>query len=254
MAASCTPTSTTSTSRSPRSSVWSAWPCSRSWWSRSRPCCGARAPPATQPPPPGWGGRGGGSLRRPQRLRLCLAPASHRAHRDAAGRPGAPCTRHRSCPAAIVAFFSGGLFLDVQVESPARLVARGAAVDVPLEVTCSGTSSADVFVSVSQKAGSGVAQGSGFTSVGCTGSGQQVIVRVQASEARPSSMAPRWHRPRSSPAAEESAVTRQIARPSKSNANHTNGQPYQCRRGRDPAAAAPMRHAPNGPSLKWFDG
>ena len=35
-----------------------------------------------------------------------------------------------------VAFFSGGLFLDVQVESPARLVARGAAADVPLEVTC----------------------------------------------------------------------------------------------------------------------
>jgi hypothetical protein len=80
-----------------------------------------------------------------------------------------------------VAFFSGGLFLDVQVQSPARLVARGAAVDVTLEVTCSGTSTADVFVSVSQKAGSGVAQGSGFASVGCTGSGQQVIVRVQAS-------------------------------------------------------------------------
>jgi hypothetical protein len=80
-----------------------------------------------------------------------------------------------------VAFFSGGLFLDVQVQSPARLVARGAAVDVPLEVTCSGTSSADVYVNVSQKAGSGVAQGFGYTSVGCTGSGQQVIVRIQAS-------------------------------------------------------------------------
>jgi hypothetical protein len=80
-----------------------------------------------------------------------------------------------------VAFFSGGLFLDVQVESPARLVARGAAVDVPLEVTCSGTSTADVFINVSQKAGSGVAQGFGFTSVGCTGSGQQVVVRAQAS-------------------------------------------------------------------------
>lgn len=80
-----------------------------------------------------------------------------------------------------VAFFSGGLFLDVQVESPARLVARGAAVDVPLEVTCSGTRSADVFVSVSQKAGSGVAEGFGFTSAGCTGSGQQITVRVQAS-------------------------------------------------------------------------
>jgi hypothetical protein len=81
-----------------------------------------------------------------------------------------------------VAFFSGGLFLDVQVESPARLVARGAAVDVPLEVTCNARpGTASVQVSVSQKAGSGVAQGFGSTSVGCTGSGQQVTVRVQAS-------------------------------------------------------------------------
>ena len=81
-----------------------------------------------------------------------------------------------------VAFFSGGLFLDVQVQSPARLVARGAAVDVPLEVTCNARpGTASVQVSVSQKAGSGVAQGFGSTSVGCTGSGQQVTVRVQAS-------------------------------------------------------------------------
>jgi O-Antigen ligase len=49
----------------------------------------------------GWCGRGGGSLRHPQRLRLRLAPASHRAHRDAAGRRRAPSTRHRSCPQAI---------------------------------------------------------------------------------------------------------------------------------------------------------
>ena len=80
-----------------------------------------------------------------------------------------------------VAFFSGGLFLDVQVESPAHLVSRGAAVDVPLEVTCNSPFGADVFVNVTQKAGSGVAQGFGFTSVGCTGSGQQITVRVQAS-------------------------------------------------------------------------
>jgi hypothetical protein len=79
-----------------------------------------------------------------------------------------------------VAFFSGGLFLDVQVESPARLVARGAAVDVPLEVTCNAIGTASVNVSVTQKAGSGVAQGFGFTEVGCTGSGQQVTIRVQA--------------------------------------------------------------------------
>lgn len=80
-----------------------------------------------------------------------------------------------------VAFFSGGLFLDVQVESPARLVSRGAAVDVTLEVTCNSPFGADVFVSVTQKSGSGVAQGFGFENVGCTGSGEQVVIRVQAS-------------------------------------------------------------------------
>jgi hypothetical protein len=50
-----------------------------------------------------------------------------------------------------VGFFSAGLFLDVQVESPARLLARGAAIEVPLEVTCSGIGSVDLFVSVSQR-------------------------------------------------------------------------------------------------------
>jgi hypothetical protein len=79
-----------------------------------------------------------------------------------------------------VAFFSGGLFLDVQVES-ATLVSRGAAVDVTLEVTCNATGTAFVQASVTQKAGSGVARGFGSTEVGCTGSGQQVVVRVLAS-------------------------------------------------------------------------
>jgi hypothetical protein len=78
-----------------------------------------------------------------------------------------------------VAFSSGGLFLDVQVQS-ATLVSRGAAVDVTLEVTCNAAGTAFVDVSVTQKAGSGVAQGSGSTSVGCTGSGQQIVVRVRA--------------------------------------------------------------------------
>jgi hypothetical protein len=82
-----------------------------------------------------------------------------------------------------VAFFSGGLFLDVQVES-ATLVSRGAAVDVTLEVTCNSPFGADVFVTVTQRSGSGVAQGFGSESVGCTGSGQQVVVRVFASEGK----------------------------------------------------------------------
>jgi hypothetical protein len=78
-----------------------------------------------------------------------------------------------------VAFSSGGLFLDVQVQS-ATLVSRGAAVDVTLEVTCNSPFGADVFVTVTQKSGSGVAQGFGSESVGCTGSGEQVVIRVQA--------------------------------------------------------------------------
>jgi hypothetical protein len=78
-----------------------------------------------------------------------------------------------------VAFFSGGLFLDVQVES-ATLVSRGAAVDVTLEVTCNSPFGADVFVTVTQRSGSGVAQGFGSETVGCTGSGEQVVIRAQA--------------------------------------------------------------------------
>ena len=80
-----------------------------------------------------------------------------------------------------VAFFSGGLFLDVQVNSPAHLVGGGASVDVPLEVTCNARpGTAEVSVTVTQRVGKGIAQGSGFTNVGCTGSGQNVVVRVRA--------------------------------------------------------------------------
>jgi hypothetical protein len=82
-----------------------------------------------------------------------------------------------------VAFSSGGLFLDVQVQS-ATLVSRGAAVDVTLEVTCNATGPAFVDVSVTQKSGSGVAQGFGSTNVGCTGSGEQIVVRVRASSGK----------------------------------------------------------------------
>jgi hypothetical protein len=79
-----------------------------------------------------------------------------------------------------VAFSSGGLFLDVQVES-ATLVSRGAAVDVTLEVTCNTSFGAFVQVEVTQRSGSGVARGFGSEEVGCTGSGELVVIRVPAS-------------------------------------------------------------------------
>ena len=79
-----------------------------------------------------------------------------------------------------VAFFSGGLFLDVQVESPAQLLARGAAVEVPLEVTCNAVGPVDVQVTVTQHSGSGATQGFGFEQVPCSGAGERITVVVQA--------------------------------------------------------------------------
>ncbi len=86
-----------------------------------------------------------------------------------------------STSAPAVAFFSGGLFLEVEIEEPATLVARGAAVDVPLEITCNATGTVSVYVTVTQRVGGGVASGTGFTEVACSGAGQRVIVRVAAS-------------------------------------------------------------------------
>ena len=47
-------------------------------------------------------------------------------------------------------------------------------------MTCNATGPVEVFVRVSQRSGSGVAEGFGFEQVGCTGSGEQVTVLVQA--------------------------------------------------------------------------
>src|SRR5215204_6814077 len=80
-----------------------------------------------------------------------------------------------------VAFFSGGLFLDVQVEEPVTLVARGAAVDVPVEVTCNATGTVYLYVTVTQRVGGAVASGTGFAEVACSGAGQRIVVRVSAS-------------------------------------------------------------------------
>lgn len=79
-----------------------------------------------------------------------------------------------------VGFFSPPLLLDVQVKSPATLVAKGAAVDVKLEVICAGADTASVGVSLTQRAGSEIASGYGSTQIGCTNQWQTVIVTVQA--------------------------------------------------------------------------
>lgn len=82
---------------------------------------------------------------------------------------------------ALALIFPGSaaaLFLDVQVAPTAQLVAGGAAVDVSPTVTCNATGTADVSVVVTQRRGSHVVRGFGFSSVTCTGSAQTRVVRV----------------------------------------------------------------------------
>ena len=69
----------------------------------------------------------------------------------------------------------------VEVGDQATLVARGAAVLVPVEVTCPAGSGGSLQVRVTQRAGSRIASGSGFTSdFVCTGATQVVEVLVHA--------------------------------------------------------------------------
>jgi hypothetical protein len=84
-------------------------------------------------------------------------------------------------PAApALAFDSGGLHLDLSVQSPATLVARGAAVDVSVDVTCN-SQYAYLDVQLTERVGSRLASGYNYVQVTCTGSPQRVLVRVMAS-------------------------------------------------------------------------
>jgi hypothetical protein len=78
-----------------------------------------------------------------------------------------------------VAFFSRGLSLDVQINSPATLAARGAALKVPLNVLCT-SQRAEVSVQVSERVGSRIAQGYSDQLITCTGDIQPFTATVFA--------------------------------------------------------------------------
>ncbi len=78
-------------------------------------------------------------------------------------------------------FFSPPLLLEIHVNSPATLVAKGAAANVVVQVECSGASTAFVSVNLTERAGSAIASGSGSTEIGCTtNANQNVLVLVTA--------------------------------------------------------------------------
>jgi hypothetical protein len=70
----------------------------------------------------------------------------------------------------------------VEIGDTATLAARGAGLLVTVTVTCPADSDfTQLFVSVSQRRGGRVANGSGFlTNIGCTGEPQEITVPVMA--------------------------------------------------------------------------
>lgn len=80
-----------------------------------------------------------------------------------------------------VAFLSSPQTWDVQVQPPLTLEARGAAVSVPIQVTCPSGAYASLDVSVTQRSGGTVVSGTRSRQVTCTGSPQQLVVSVLTS-------------------------------------------------------------------------
>ena len=69
---------------------------------------------------------------------------------------------------------------DIEVGDEATVIAKGAGVIVPVEVTCEAGATGFVSVQLTQARGRHVANGSGFTEVDCEGTTQTVDVVVTA--------------------------------------------------------------------------
>ena len=82
--------------------------------------------------------------------------------------------------ASAVAFLSNPQTWDVEVQPPVTLEARGAAVSVPVQVTCPTGTFASLDVSVTQRSGGSVVSGSRTRQITCTNSPQQLRVSVLA--------------------------------------------------------------------------
>src|SRR4051794_40613938 len=79
-----------------------------------------------------------------------------------------------------LAYYSGGLHLDATALSPATLVSRGAAVDVPVDVDCNAQY-ISLDVRLTERVGSQTATGVNYTTqVACNGGHQRILVRVPA--------------------------------------------------------------------------
>jgi hypothetical protein len=73
-----------------------------------------------------------------------------------------------------------GAFLEVEIGDSGTLIAKGAGVVIPVDVTCPAGSTGFLSVSVTQARGRFIANGFGGESLACTGSLQTILVTVNA--------------------------------------------------------------------------
>jgi hypothetical protein len=95
---------------------------------------------------------------------------------------GAAATALLGPAGAAVGQASQPVQVQIQVNSPATLVAKGAGADVLVTASCSGTAgaSASIFVNLTEHVENTITSGNGFGTVGCTGTSQTVQVLVIA--------------------------------------------------------------------------
>ncbi len=83
--------------------------------------------------------------------------------------------------AVAVAYISPPLVLLAAPQSPAHLVARGAALDVTVEYSCTATENMYIDIQATERVGNGLASGYGYTQVPCDGATHVTVVRLYAS-------------------------------------------------------------------------
>ncbi|HEX7461742.1 MAG TPA: hypothetical protein VF317_06185 [Dermatophilaceae bacterium] len=83
-----------------------------------------------------------------------------------------------------LAYDSAGLHLSAVAQSPGRLVGGGAALWVPVDVSCNATEYPYVSVGITEAVGGRIASGTGNANVTCVGAHQVISIPVVASPGR----------------------------------------------------------------------
>jgi hypothetical protein len=82
--------------------------------------------------------------------------------------------------APAVAYYSPPLIMVAEPQSPARLVAGGAAIDVTVEYSCTATAGMSLSLDVAQRVGRKVATGQAYDYVSCNRRTQKTVLRVKS--------------------------------------------------------------------------